>query len=123
MPRARKQPVSEITLVQVLVRRDETFSVPVIVPEHEVAVLKVAFDDNVQVLKADAGKQSLEGFNVADEYARLVRKYNTRNSANPALMVYGNDPSRLADALGLDGDAVTEATPIEGSQQIEHPVE
>ena len=89
----------ELVQCQVEITRDPMMKPVTTVFAHEVLILQVVHgDDNIQIL--DETPVTVENFTVGGEYDRLRNKYEAGNTG--ALKeVFGSNPKRLADELGL----------------------
>lgn len=90
-------------LVTVLIRRSPMMSVPKVVGEHEVPVLKAVHGDGAIQVEGDAGEYEVE--DAASEYERLALVYGVHVDRKQSYVeiVYGRGPAQLAAALGTGG--------------------
>lgn len=110
----------EIPTVLVLLKLSEHNTIPIVVGEHEVAVLRQVHPEEHVVVQETDEVITLNSDLAEDEYQRLVRKYDTRNGPNPVQAAY-RDARELAEVLGLDYDVRgRKATPTKASVQIDH---
>lgn len=108
------QTVTIMTICLVLVVKDAMQQVPKQVYAHELPILRRIYGQD-QIVEKSEEDYEVTGFNVDDEYDRLIRTYGASPGAVEA--TYGHNPRDLADELGLPYKASSGARKVREPEQ------
>lgn len=97
---AETQDEVELDQHVVMVTRDPMMKVPTTVLDHEIPIL-IALHGEENVAIVETRKVKLTNVSPGSEYDRLTSKYEKSSVAGVVQAVYGNNPSLLAEDMGL----------------------
>lgn len=90
------------------ITRNEVTKVPATVYEHEIPILHALHgEDRVRLI--ETYEVEVSGFSVRDEFKRLQRRYNNKQTGDVVVKAYPMGEAQLADDLGLSLERQTKA--------------